>query len=229
MNRILSCGLLVGLVTACGCGAPFANDSKGYAPLATVHGQLDKDPAFVAPTGNVRVAVLWMSLGKGYQQAIDLPVQPVFPSEFKIELTEPPPMEMFADVNNSPGFHAAVGALIAYEDINQNGKLDLVDGVSPAFVDRVLGANGNLTLTYIDGTLPITNVLKDTGGRLPPTLGYNILWVSCSIIDQSTPAQCGEKWEWKTMSDPYQLTLTSDPHLAPLMCKERAQTGICAY
>ena len=31
------------------------------------------------------------------------------------------------------------------------------------------------------------------------------------------------------MGDPYLLQLTSDPHLAPLMCLERTATGLCAF
>jgi hypothetical protein len=228
MKRMISCGLLLGLATISGCGTPFESDVDSYPTLATVRGQLNKDMSFEAPAANVRVAVLWMSVTNGYKQAIDLPVQPVFPADFKIDLTQAPPLEMFDAVNDAPAFKLAHGALVAYEDVNQNGRLDLVDGSSPAFVDRILGANGNLVLTYIDGTMPVTPALRDTTMRLPPSLGYNLLSVSCSVTG-SAPGSCDETWEWKTMSDLYQLTLSSDPHLAPIMCLTRTASGICAY
>ncbi|HEX9295286.1 MAG TPA: hypothetical protein VF881_05610 [Polyangiaceae bacterium] len=227
MKPVLPLGLLmsVGLVT--GCGSPFASDPDVYPPLTTVNGELRKDDNFAAPTANTRVAVLWASADRGqYEQAVDLPVQPVFPSNFKIDLVEPPPLDMFDQVNDSPGFKIAHGALVVYEDVNQNGKLDLVDGTSPTFVDRILGANGNLVLVYVDGTLPITERLRDTDGHLPPTLGYNLVSVSCSVTITGMP--CDEASHWKTMNDTYDLTLTSDPRLASLMCLQPTETGLCA-
>src|SRR6266567_2779339 len=100
---------LVGLAVlggAAGCGAPFATDPDTYPPLATVRGRLAVDSGFSASKGQ-------------YKEAIDLPVQPVFPSEFKLELREPPPREMFDPVNDAPGYRLSYGALVAYEDMNQ--------------------------------------------------------------------------------------------------------------
>ena len=228
MKLLLSIGLLTGVALASGCGAPFTSDTNAYPALSTINGELRKEMNFAAPGGNIRVAVLWLSSARGqYKQAVDLPVQPVFPSEFKIDLVEPPPLDMFVPVNDSPGFKAAYGALVAYEDVNKNGTLDLVDGSSPVFVDRILGANGNLVLIYVDGTLPVTPVLRDTAGSLPPNLGYNLVTVSCSVTTAGMP--CDETFLWKNMKDTYNLTLTNDPHLAPLMCLQHTDTGLCAY
>src|SRR5882672_9906697 len=145
MNTSVPFRLLTGLAVlggAAGCSAPFAGNPDTYPTLATVQGRLAVDSGFTAPTSNTRVAVLWFSASKGqYKEAIDLPVQPVFPSEFQLELREPPPLEMFDPVNDAPGYRLAYGALVAYEDWNQNGKLDLVDGTSPNFVDRIIGAS----------------------------------------------------------------------------------------
>jgi hypothetical protein len=235
MNTSLPFRILLGLAVvggAAGCSAPFASDPDTYPPLATIQGRLAVDTGFTAPTTNTRIAVLWVSATKGqYKEAIDLPVQPVFPSQFKLELREPPPLEMFDPVNNSPGFKVSHGAVVAYEDLNQNGKLDLVDGISSRFEDRILGANGNLVLVYIDGSLPIAESLRDDPGRrLPPTLGYNIVSVGCDVTTPPNgPPTCVDSYEWKTMSDPYFLNLTNDPHLARLMCLTHTDTGLCAY
>src|SRR5258707_10422876 len=117
MNTSVPFRLLVGLTIlggAAGCSAPFASDPDTYPPLATVQGRLSVDGDFTAPSSNTRVAVLWFSATRGqYKEAIDLPVQPVFPSQFKVELREPPPLEMFDPVNDAPGFKFSHGAVVA--------------------------------------------------------------------------------------------------------------------
>ena len=68
-------------------------------PLVTIDGQI-VNPTSMASTGAVRVAVIWRNRDaseNNFNEAEDLPVQPVFPSSFSIQLTNPPPASAFQD------------------------------------------------------------------------------------------------------------------------------------
>ena len=78
------------------CGALDANTGKAPA-LATLRGSV-VNPQSLSVAGSVRVAVVWKSaVPAQFNVAEDLPVQPVFPSAFTIDLDGPPP----ADAMNS--------------------------------------------------------------------------------------------------------------------------------
>jgi hypothetical protein len=73
--------------------------------------------------------------------AQELAYEPIFPIEFRFDITAPPPVE--AQVHpDEPGWDgvAAVGSLVAYQDLNGNGRLDgcPLEGPCP---DLVLGAS----------------------------------------------------------------------------------------
>jgi hypothetical protein len=144
--------------------------------LATVQGGL-LDPSGYGVHDDVRVAVVWRNIGESgsgvvsYSVSEDLPVQPVFPSSFVVQLDGPPPA---AALSVLPGLAVPIGfgAVVAYEDLNGNGKLDLVPSDAGAFIDRIVGANENLNLVYIGG--PVQPQLTQ-GFVGTPTPGYNLL------------------------------------------------------
>jgi hypothetical protein len=78
----------IALVALAGCGS-LSTKTNSDPALATIQGQL-VNPDSVAVTGNVRVAVVWQA-ASGFNVAEDLPLQPVFPSSFTIQLDDPPP------------------------------------------------------------------------------------------------------------------------------------------
>ncbi|HXN32682.1 MAG TPA: hypothetical protein VN894_12505, partial [Polyangiaceae bacterium] len=106
--------------------------------LATVRGQMT-NATNLSLTADVRVAVVWLNNGPSYNVAEDLPVQPVFPSNFVIQLNEPPPPGAFLTSNQGLTFQVAMGFVVAYEDLNGNGKLDLVQNDAGAFTDKIIG------------------------------------------------------------------------------------------
>ena len=78
------------------CGSLDANTDKAPV-LATLSGQT-VNPQALPVSGSTRVAVVWSVLKNGqFNVAEDLPVQPIFPTNFTIQLDGPPP----ADVMNS--------------------------------------------------------------------------------------------------------------------------------
>ena len=210
-SLLLTSFALLSTLTA-GCGS-LASDTDNPEPLAVLHGELT-NPESVLLSSNVRVAVIWNcgDTDTMYRATQEVEVKPVFPSRFRLELTEPPPagcmLDPFAeeDHNDDPpqvggsggspsgpgdpdvppstpqGLTGAAGAarmgigtIAAYEDLNGNGKLDLVDPGAPEYVDRVVGTNESLLLVYVEGTIPQSwDEIRDSDGNLPG-LGYNLL------------------------------------------------------
>ncbi len=253
-------------VAACGSLDPNAGEKM---PLATVTGQLT-NPQAVQTTSNVRIAVIWRAelFGK-FNSAVDLPVQPVFPSKFKIDLRDAPPADVlwdpFAKAQNpsdppqtggssppqpadpaapgtrgaqvglqggaavGPSVRVGVGAVVAYEDLNGNGKLDLVDENAAQFLDRIVAANDQTLLIYFDGAPPADPELRDGKGQYP-TPGYNLYrqGTGCAETDfggagtkggAPAPPCTPIAPEWLAMTTLYDLALATDPKFGTLMCK----------
>jgi hypothetical protein len=80
-------------IVACG---SLANDTSSPSVLATLHGELTNIQSVALAQGAAtRVAIIWerSCTAGAFRLAEDLPVQPVFPSQFKLDLTAPPPSD----------------------------------------------------------------------------------------------------------------------------------------
>jgi hypothetical protein len=173
---------LVSTVAALGCGSLDGHTGKPGA-LATVQGDL-VDPSGYGVHNDVRVAVVWLNVdGKGYSVSQDLPVQPVFPSSFVVQLDGPPPAAALATLPQLDNVPVAQGVVVDYEDLNGNGQLDLVPSSAGAFIDRVVGANEQLSLAYFGGPVPPQATQNSVG---TPTPGYDLLQVQ--------PPDCPTGW-----------------------------------
>ncbi len=123
-----------------------------------------------APSRPIRLAVAWYAdtTTLGGPQAIvteDVEYQGSFPLDYSFSLYGPPPdAALNASTVAGATFRAAWGVLIAYEDLNGDGQLDLIpDGGSP--IDLILATsigdifNGDpaanpVRVAYIDGQAP---------------------------------------------------------------------------
>lgn len=199
-------------VAACG---QLEGEPDKLPVIATIRGQLSNPNGYAAGP-SMRVAIVWGRESGTIQVSQDVPVQPVFPSQFKLEVRDLPPalaMRAPRDKNDpsapqagcSPGydpskgapppsgtatcdpdappsagpaptpaappsaggtriqsdfrpataadpFRVAVGTLVAYEDLNGNGQLDLLDENATQAIDRVVGVNEKLYVVYAEGT-----------------------------------------------------------------------------
>jgi len=220
-----------GLLATCGlfaCGSLDGHTDKPTT-LATVHGELS-NPGGVA-TKDVRVAIVWLN-GTKYSVAEDLPVQPVFPSQFALSLTAPPPADALFpakgdDKASTDGIEVAFGFVVAYEDQNGNGKLDLVESSDSAFIDKIVGANSSMAVIYLAAgdMSALGQDAADSYGNLP-TRGYGLLSItSCT----DAPCATGIRSQYFSINEPYNLVVTSDPEVNQLMClhygESSASTG----
>jgi hypothetical protein len=155
-------------------------------------------------------------------------VQPVFPSNFVIQLDEPPPQGVFMTVTGNPGppLQIAQGVVVAYEDLNGNGKLDLVQDDAGAFVDKIIGVNmPGMSLVYLQGTLP-PNAFVDPSGKAP-SLGYNLLSELPCAGDGGGAGDIDMciVMHWFDVSSPYDLEVSNDPEINQVMCIDFGSRG----
>lgn len=121
------------------------------------------------------------------------------------------------------------GFLVAYEDTNGNGKLDLVDEGATAFVDRILGANPELLVLYAEGNVKHPELADSHGNSMQ--LGYNLFkYRGCfeNLLERAdggaNPAACVPEAAWLPIGSLYDLPITSDPEFSELMCTETSST-----
>ncbi len=167
---------LVAVAAACG---PATNSHYPGEPLATIHGQLTVPQANTI-SGPVRLAVAWYILNQpsgptastdlGTLQTIftqDVEYQGVFPIDYSFSLYQPPPPEALQELwQPGNGSKWAVGIVIAYQDLNNNGKLDIISTAGSP-VDKVLGTSVGDFYLY-------TNY--DQGAGLLGTTGFQLVY-----------------------------------------------------
>ncbi len=121
------------------------------------------------------------------------------------------------------------GFLLAYEDTNGNGKLDLVDEGANAFVDRILGANPEMLVVYAEGNVAHPGLGDEHGGALQR--GYNLFKYHECFAD-GTPADgnpvpepaCTPETAWLPIDSLYDLPITGDPQFSDFMCRDGASS-----
>jgi len=176
------------LTTATACGQATGTGYQGD-PLFTITGQMVTEGA--APSRPIRLAVAWYAdhTTLGGPQAIvteDIEYLGSFPLDYRFSFYGPPPdAALNATTAGAATFRAAWGVLIAYEDLNGNGQLDVIpDGGSP--IDQILATsigdlfNGDpaanpVRIAYIDGPPPAAlegftagyNFYQERGAALP--------------------------------------------------------------
>jgi hypothetical protein len=235
----IASGLALG---AAACGSLSDADMPGT--LATVSGSisvgssLTKTQLVAAENNAFRLAVVWDVSGQalgdgGYADdsltTQDIAVTPKFPAQFQLDLSElPNNLQPFQELFGAPpgaslNLSGVGGQVIAYEDLNHNGKLDMVTSSAPGFIDAIVG-EASAQLFYLEGTMPSDLSLlanaKDTDGHLP-SLGFNLSESYCAS-GKVPPAgsSCGAAFDWMPLSTAIYISLSADPSLQNLMCQQ---------
>jgi len=218
-NSLLSMSAIC-LLLACGSLEANPDQSK---PLVTIAGELT-NPKSIILGPDLRVAVVWMAANgeSDFMVSEDLPVIASFPLRFQLDLRHAPPPEARRAPFGEPTFRGAIGAVVAYEDLNHNGRLDIVENDAPQFVDRLLGGGLDEWLIYIDSVDP--GAMVDRAGK-GPRLGYNRLEFrpekECAEQQFFFFDPCGSipALYYRPWNDPFQIVLSDDSRLAQLMCR----------
>jgi hypothetical protein len=185
------------------------------------------------------VAIVWSVVSSSgtsteLRVARDVAVTPVFPAQFELDLTEPPPAEALNTIMGNSSLKYAYGSIVAYEDVNKNGTLDLVDPNAPNPIDRVLASPPYDSIVYLQGNAPSlgANGVDDNGAK--PTAGFSFYEVqplgewACSggpITDGVTPNPPCPGFLWKGIDTSITLTLSNDPTLSQFLCGKDPRGG----
>lgn len=156
-GALIAAGLLVG----CGQAKP-----QGYAgpPLFTVQGAITSE----APvSGEIKLALVWDERhALGFEAGLEsqeVPFQGTFPISYQMDLTAPPPQSVLSEPFHeadepAPAGHVAQAVLVAYQDTNGNGVLDVIPpGGTP--IDTILGSS------LTSGARPSLLVYSDQEGQ----------------------------------------------------------------
>jgi hypothetical protein len=187
--------------------------------LATFKGQLIADAQ--APSGGIRLALVWYahtgSEGLGAPGGIvtqDVVYQGTFPVNYVFDVIDPPPPQTLVDLSEEGGpKKGALGVLLAYEDLNGNGKLDVIPAAG-APIDRVLGAS--LDLHGPSGHVVVYVAEKSAGGDALAQsleLGFN-------LIQMDLGADLDGLGIRVPLTTPVPITLTGQGLLNIFVCEE---------
>ncbi len=225
---------------ACGSGTS-ADTSRRLSTPISLAGEVT-NPEAVPVTGEaLRVAFVWQYAGEtrpdgtyktSREVSADVAIQSQIPASFGLDITTRPaetlPALEFRAADPNADLSAlvqpsdeltrlrtAIGVVVAYEDLNHNGQLDLVTVLSPAYVDRVVGV-ATAQLIYFEGEMPSSAnaqaYLRDSDGKLP-SLGFNLLQIDCSA------RPC--KHRWMQTRAPMTVELSEDVSLLDkVMCED---------
>lgn len=200
--------------------------------VATIHGQL-ANPEGYAAGPNMRVAIVWGGESGRVRVSQDVAVEPVFPSQFRIDVRDLPPTEAlrvpdekWRTATSSDAFKMAVGTLVAYEDLNGDGQLDLLDSNATQAIDRVVGVNEDMYVVYTEGAA--TGKVAQLG--LPR--GFSLLRLDACPVGSSTSSgssgqpECDPTPHVQAIDTLFTLPLTGSPQLSSFMCMSEGGTSV---
>ncbi len=193
-------------------------------PLAKITGALKLSSDVTVPAGSLRIELAWFAAGDSQARIIgqDIPITPVFPAAFELPLSGPPPANALWTAANFPEDAGvqwtvwdtvaptadqsfAVAQMVAYEDLNGNGSLDLVGVDATSAPDRIVAGNLGFVLYATSGygsdAFAPSGTAKDGYGFLVP----------------SVTATNAAYMQWNPLSTPVSLVQTP-PEWNLLMC-----------
>jgi hypothetical protein len=234
--------LLVGGGAACG-GSGLSGSTDRPSTLATVQGTIEnpQDLSLADSSSPIRVAIVWAvratsdaNGGATVRVAQDVAVSAQLPSNFRLDLTQlPPPEAMYRDPDY-PSVRSAFGTIVAYQDLNNNGQLDLIDANATNTIDRVLAIPFDDVVYYLEGDVStVADAGVDDNGA-PPRLGFSFYEIqplhewACSggpIIAAEVPPTPCPGFLWKRIDTPLTLTISDTPALPAAVCRTVAIGG----
>lgn len=195
------CGVVLTALALTGCGGLLGRDSGGD-PLVLLEGELGTTAQGVVVSGEaLRATLVWQRYADETVQCAeegrddcaidasnspqfsvemeDVAVRDGFPQVFRMPLYAPPPESA---LNARGEARLGLASVLAYQDLNGNGRLDPVGPEDTASTDHVVGYQGKQTeaelylldVVYREGPLhPVWRVLFE--GCPEPGPGYSVV------------------------------------------------------
>jgi hypothetical protein len=195
--------LVVALALLCGCGRGLATPDY-VDDLAVVHGTLSIPPGFA--TGNLSIALLWLGFGTSgagqVQQAASVRADAL--GGFRLDVTTlPPASAVFA----APDTSFAQGAIVAYDDVDGDGRLDIEPPGVPSR-DRVLGKSYDTRVFFLASGAPS----PASNGFQPARRGLSLVHLSQLA---PAPGSCAHVESGALVEDPCMFVLDQPATLDP--------------
>jgi hypothetical protein len=235
-----------------GCGS-LSGDTGSPSTLTSIHGTIMSDSGS-PPPASLATAIVWFGMsadGTFHESANSVPVTGTFPATFEIALTGIPPASAMIDFSTvfgtSPdvgdtGVHVALGFVAAYDDLNGDGRLDLVDAGASEYLDKIEGVADRL-IFYVDQPVPTSLATSPQFAALgidgsTPQKGYNLLLPDSNYCfadaDAGAAGACVRGYMWEPMDTPVSLSLGKGSVIAPqdlqqLMCSTGPNAGTTFY
>ena len=220
-SRFVAVSALALAFAGAACGS-LSGDTGSPSTLTTIHGTIVTSDATAAPPASLSTAIIWFEAaadGTVREAAYSVPVSGSFPLDFSMNVTSPPPASALIDIGADPsnpiitGVHFAVGYVVAYDDLNGNGQLDLVDASASQYADAIEGV-ADREIFYLDKALPAsfpTTYLTTGIDGATAQVGYNLLDLRPNYCFAQTDAgaagTCLSGWLWEPMSTSVTLAI----------------------
>lgn len=217
-----SSALVLAVVAAvAGCGNGLATASYD-TPFGTLRGTLSIPPGVAV--GNLHIALVWLGFGDGagqVEQAVSVRADSL--TTFRIDVASLPPPDT---IWGSPSQQYAQGALVAYDDVDGDGRLDVEPPGTPSR-DRVIGKSYDTRVFFLAGGQPDAV----STGFAPARRGLGLV----HFVQQApAPGSCAHVEKGALVEDPCMFDLVDpspidlpgdvtvelrdDPHLAGYAC-----------
>ena len=226
-RRIATMSALGLALAGSGCGS-LSGDTGSPSTLTNIHGTITSDSASMLPA-SLATAIVWFGISADHtfhESADSVPVSGGFPASFEIALTAIPPASAMIDFSTvfadgpdvgPTGVHVALGFVVAYDDLNGNGRLDIVDPGASQYVDKVEGVADRL-IFYVDQPIPASLATSPQFTALgidgsTPQEGYNLVLPDSDYCFADADAGAGSAgacvrgYMWEPMDTPVSLTL----------------------
>ena len=237
---VATSALALALAHTAACGQ-LSGDTGSPSTLTTIHGTITSNST--SAPASLATAIVWYEMspdGTLHEAADSVPVSGTFPASFSIALTGVPPASAMLDFATflgtsrsvaATGVHVAVGLVVAYDDRNGNGQLDLVDASASQYIDEIEGV-ADRYIVYLDKSVPATLVTSPEFDALGidgsmPQEGYNLVLPQSNYCfanaDAGAAGTCTRGVMWEPMKTAVTISLGTATVIFPtdlqeLMC-----------
>jgi len=235
---VATSALALALAHTAACGQ-LSGDTGSPSTLTTIHGTITSTST--SAPASLATAIVWFERspdGTVHKAADSVPVSGTFPASFSIALTGVPPASAMLDFATlfgtsrslaATGVHVAMGLVVAYDDRNGNGQLDLVDASASQYIDEIEGVADRL-IVYLDKSVPATLVTSPEFAALGidgsmPQEGYNLVLPQSNycFADAGAAGTCTTGIMWEPMKTAVTIPLGTATVIFPtnqqeLMC-----------
>ena len=150
MKRLLIGSLLLA-TTGLACGS-LPEDEGDPSTLVTLNGAVSSTSGSLG-SGKVGVALLWYS-SLSHAVAAEIAPESASLNGFSLAVTQPPPKAFMGplDDDDPKSTKGAWAMLVAYEDLNGNGKLDLLDVSSTKAIDKIVAKGKKIAAHMLEAS-----------------------------------------------------------------------------